>query len=549
MEERLYKPGEHIGNYEVLELLAGGGFSAIYKARDLKDVPKAGPSAVKISRFNFRTVPRDLRVELNARMWREHEELARLDHQNIVRIFEWGLHEAKVWYAMELLDGPTLGTYLAEERRTILDLMLTYRQVLEAIAHCHSNGVVHRDLKPSNIIVTRELGSVVRKDDEDHSGGGDKRTPSERLKTRLAVLIDFGTGHLVGSPPVTAPGTLLGTAEYLPPWYVKQALAGKRLDRAYKAEPVDDVYQLGVLLYAMLTGVLPTRTSSAQPLRLLEEIRDVMPVHPRELNPEAPQALSDLAMRCLQKRSTRLPPDAAELRREWLAAMERDGEALRATAPEFEARQETTMAETTLGMPVSEPTVREEPPKRAKPFFTPARGLQWATLAVLGALVLVSIRAELRAQRTDAQIERLDATQAKTAEALNSAAQALQLLVANRLPGPVPLAAAPAWSAPGVSAFLGGLKMPDKPRPEWLRPGKDGVCRNPQTGEMLRPHAVIRGSCWFVVGRKITKESTCLAHLYDAPPEILKDPKQELLAMSCFEPYTLEGGSVINPRP
>jgi serine/threonine-protein kinase len=343
-----------------MELIAGGGFSAIYKARDLKDVPKAGPSAVKISRFNFRTVPRDLRVELNARMWREHEELVRLDHQNIVRIFEWGLHEAKVWYAMELLDGPTLGTYLAEERRTFLDLMLTYRQVLEAIAHCHSNGVVHRDLKPSNIIVTREIGSVVQKDDEDRSGGGDKRTPSERLKTRLAVLIDFGTGHLVGSPPVTAPGTLIGTAEYLPPWYVKQALAGKRLDRAYKAEPVDDVYQLGVLLYAMLTGVLPTRTSSAQPLRLLEEIRDVMPVHPRELNPEAPQALSDLAMRCLQKRSTRLPPDAAELRREWLEAMERDGEALRAKAPEFVARQETTMAET-LGIPVSAPTVRDGP--------------------------------------------------------------------------------------------------------------------------------------------------------------------------------------------
>jgi hypothetical protein len=89
--------------------------------------------------------------------------------------------------------------------------------------------------------------------------------------------------------------------------------------------------------------------------------------------------------------------------------------------------------------------------------------------------------------------------------------------------------------------------MPDKPRPEWLKPGKDGVCRNPKTGERLRPFAVIRGSCWFVVGRKIPGETLCADHLFEPPPEVLKDPKQEHLHELCFEPYSLREGNVISP--
>lgn len=368
MEDLLYKPGERIGNYEVIELIAGGGFSAIYKARDLKDAPKAAPSAVKLSRFDFRTVPRAMRVELNARMWREQDALALLDHQNIVRTYEWGLHDGKVWYAMELLKGPTLGSYLAEEPRTWLELMLTYRQLLEAVAHCHENGVVHRDLKPSNILVTPQLGPVVSKDEEDHSGQ-DRRTPTERLKTRLAVLLDFGLGHLVGVPPLTAPGALIGTAEYLPPWYVRELLSaanGNLPSTAYKAEPVDDVYQLGLLLYVMLTGRLPTRTPNGQLMPLLEEIRDVPPAHPRELNPDAPEALSELALRCLGKRSRKVPPDAMALRSAWLEAMHEDGETLRRKAPLLEAGPETT-----LGQPLRARVREPEPDAARAPELSP----------------------------------------------------------------------------------------------------------------------------------------------------------------------------------
>jgi hypothetical protein len=441
--------------------------------------------------------------------------------------------------------------------------MFTYRQLLEAVDCCHNNGVVHRDLKPSNIIVTPERRAVVQKDDEDRSGA-DRRTPSEKLKTRIVVLIDFGTGHLLGAPPVTSPGTLVGTAEYLPPWYVKELLAGatgKRPVRPYKAEPADDVYQLGVLLYALLTGSLPTRTPSTQPLQLLEEIRDVVPLHPRELNPSAPEALSRLAMRCLEKRSTKLPPDAAALRREWLAAMNEDGEALRVRAPEFLARQETTLAETPVqaeqGGGADEAgrgssagiraTAAELLASEVRQLARLTRTSHWASLAAILALVMVTVRAEFRAQREDARIGRVEARQASGGESSGSDVRDVQppSMIEESRPGPV--AANPPAVPPVRRAASGGLKMPDKPKAIWLRPGKDGICRNSKTGEELRTQAVIRGTCW-EVGRKLPGEPSCPQGTYDPPPEILKDPKVPDLHRSCFIPWVVDDANALVPH-
>jgi len=593
MEDQLYKPGERIANYEVLELLGAGGFSAVYKAKDLKDSPKAGPSAVKISRADFRTVPRELRTELNARMWREQEALARLDHPNIVRALEWGLHDGKVWYAMELLKGPTLGRYLAEERRPLLDVMLLYRQLLEAVAHCHENGVVHRDIKPSNIIVTHETGPVVRRDEDDRSGV-DKRTPSERLHARTPVLFDFGTGHALGATAVTPPGGLVGTVEYLPPWYVEEVLAGlsgTRPVKQYKAEPVDDVYQLGVLLYAILTGRLPTQTPGSALMPLLQEICEVTPAHPRDVNPQAPEALSALAMRCLEKQSTRMPPDAPALRAAWLAAMNEDGEALRRRTPDFSAGRETTIAETreavakvvpkapvrqtateTVSAPVEvlaeanalassaqgastvdAPTPLPAPPamQESQEMARRLTRLTRITQAALVALALATLwsvasnlRAERQVQRQEEHNEHLAEQQQKTTEALSEVARALKQHVSQREPSASPLAATPPLPPPLNHAVQGGLKMPDKPEPNWLRPDKDGVCRNPKTGEKLRSQAVIRGSCWQVLA-SYPGEQSCPDGYYDPPLELAKDPKLKYLRDACFLPWGFDKNQAI----
>jgi len=88
--------------------------------------------------------------------------------------------------------------------------------------------------------------------------------------------------------------------------------------------------------------------------------------------------------------------------------------------------------------------------------------------------------------------------------------------------------------------------MPDNPLAIWLRPGKDGICRNPQTGEELRPQAVIRGSCWDVT-TKLPSQRSCPADAYDPPPEVLNDPDRKRLHSACFRPWELRttGGNSI----
>ena len=77
-------------------------------------------------------------------------------------MFESGFHDGMAWYAMELLEGPTLAGYLAEARRPLGELALVFRQVVEALEHCHREGIVHRDLNPENIIVTPRHQARVR---------------------------------------------------------------------------------------------------------------------------------------------------------------------------------------------------------------------------------------------------------------------------------------------------------------------------------------------------------------------------------------------------
>ena len=99
-----------------------------------------------------------------------------------------------------------------------------------------------------------------------------------------------------------------------------------------------------------------------------------------------------------------------------------------------------------------------------------------------------------------------------------------------------------------LANVLGGLKMPQKPDPRWLKPDKDGVCRNQKTGEELRTQTVIRGTCWMVMAR-MPGDKTCPRTLYDPPPEVLKDPKQKFLHECCFLPWGIAGTSLEQEEP
>ena len=246
------------GRYQVLDLLGAGGMARVYRARDLR-----------LDReLAFKLLPPSATAELEARFSREVRNAARLDHPGCVRIFESGVAEDGARYlAMERLDGPTLREELGRGPMPIDEALAIARQLLEALAHAHAQGVLHRDLKPENVMFR---------------GRGD---------ARRAVLIDFGLSELEGDAGLTATGSCVGSPSYLAP----ERILGTSYDgRA-------DVYAVGVMLFEMLAGerlfVAGTPLETAR-LQLKHKAPAI-----DTLRPDAGEELVRLCARALEKQA------------------------------------------------------------------------------------------------------------------------------------------------------------------------------------------------------------------------------------------------------
>jgi serine/threonine-protein kinase len=198
--------------YELREKLGAGGMAAVYRAEDLRDGTAV---AVKILAAHVVADP----VQ-RIRFLREVEAAKRVQHENVVRVHELGEDGELVFMVMELIDGVTLGQALAPGRFPVRRALLVELQLLSALGHAHSRGVVHRDVKPDNVLLV----------------GG------ERVK-----VLDFGLARMKGDLRLTATGEVFGTPAYLSP---EQATGGA-------ASGASDQYAAGVLLYEMLTGRPP----------------------------------------------------------------------------------------------------------------------------------------------------------------------------------------------------------------------------------------------------------------------------------------------------
>jgi serine/threonine protein kinase len=202
--------GEHL---ELLEEIGRGGMGTVFKARDLRS---GHVVAVKILSDALTSDS-----DFQRRFEREAKTLALLRHPNIVRFHEFGRDDDRAYIVMEYVAGRPLSARIPLPRKRALHVAT---QACEALAYAHRRGLVHRDIKPQNILLDLE----------------------ERVK-----VSDFGiAGFVAGSRPgwtVTAPGSVVGTLEYLAP----EALAGAPPD------PRMDVYSLGAVLYEMVTGRRP----------------------------------------------------------------------------------------------------------------------------------------------------------------------------------------------------------------------------------------------------------------------------------------------------
>jgi len=202
-----------IGRYEILGEIGRGAMGAVYRARDPVLEREVALKTVLVGSM--------MEAEVKARLLREARSAARLQHPNIVTVFELGELEGTPFIAMELLEGETLAEAAAQGRLIHLDQKLrVVQQLCNALGYAHERGVIHRDVKPGNIIL---LGDGTVK------------------------VLDFGIARLEGSLFATRTGELLGTPAYMAPEHFTEAPIDGRVD----------VWSVGVILYELLSGTRP----------------------------------------------------------------------------------------------------------------------------------------------------------------------------------------------------------------------------------------------------------------------------------------------------
>jgi serine/threonine-protein kinase len=257
------------GDYELLAELGRGGMGVVYRARQIS---LGREVALKMILRGQLASPAD-----RDRFRAEAEAAARLDHPGIVPVYEVGEIHGRPYFTMKYIHGTTLAQRLADGPLPAREGAKVLAAVARAVHFAHTRGILHRDLKPSNILL----------DDLD-----------------VPHVMDFGLAKQQGEgESLTRTGAVLGTPAYMAP----EQAAGARGE----VGPHSDVYSLGVVLYALLTGRPPFQAASPVDVVLLVLEQD--PVPPRVLNPKADRDLEMIALRCLQKPIDLRYPSAAAL--------------------------------------------------------------------------------------------------------------------------------------------------------------------------------------------------------------------------------------------
>ncbi len=267
-----------VGKYEVVKHIATGGMGAVYRAIDT-DLGRE--VALKILSPELAAKPIALE-----RFRREARSAAKLRHENIVAIYEFGEAAGTHFLALEFVDGVDLHQYISRRRRlkfwVAREIMI---QAARALDHAHGQGIIHRDLKPSNFLISKKDGRL------------------------LVKMTDLGLARDVNPDEerVTRIGTTVGTVDYMSP----EQARGARL-----ADIRSDIYSLGCTLYHMLTGTCPFPDGTVIE-RITRHLKEEPP-DVRRFNPDAPPGLLAVLRRMLAKR----PEDRYQTPVELLAALQ-----------------------------------------------------------------------------------------------------------------------------------------------------------------------------------------------------------------------------------
>ena len=270
------------GRYRVVSRLGSGGMADVYLAEDQL---LGRHVAIKVLHHQFAEDQ-----EFVERFRREASSAAALSHPNIVGIFDRGQWNGTYYIAMEYVAGRTLKAIVREdgavEPARAIDIVI---QILRAARFAHKRGVIHRDLKPHNVILDEE---------------------------GRARVTDFGIAR-AGASDMTLTGSIMGTAQYLSP---EQA-------QGHAVTASSDLYSIGVILYELLTGVVPFEGETAVAIAFKQVSSEPRP--PSELNPVLPASLDAVVLRALAKDSSQRYADAEE----FIAVLQHERQALALYSP------------------------------------------------------------------------------------------------------------------------------------------------------------------------------------------------------------------------
>jgi tRNA A-37 threonylcarbamoyl transferase component Bud32 len=246
---------QNLGPYRILELIGRGGMAAIYKAYH--------PATDRLVAVKVLLEHRAEDPQIVKRFEHEARVISSLEHSNIVPVYDFGRDGELLYLVMRYMRAGTVNDLIKRDSLTVADAVSILRDVASALDYAHRQDIIHRDIKPNNILVD---------------------------STGRANLTDFGLAKVLSeSFDLTRSGTAMGTPAYMAP----EQVAGEPVS------PGTDVYALGVMLYEIVTGVLPFTSDSPMAVAMMHLRQELRP--PREVNPLLPIAVEAVIERAMNK--------------------------------------------------------------------------------------------------------------------------------------------------------------------------------------------------------------------------------------------------------
>lgn len=250
----VFAEGTMVSHYRVINRIGAGGMGEVYLAEDTKLNRKVA--------LKFMSHQHSQSQELKARFMREAQATAKLNHPNIVHIYEVGEFQQRPFFAMEHIEGQSLRKYASDKKLEIIDIIKLSIQICEGLQEAHTTGIVHRDIKPSNIVV------------------------DNRGRPRI---LDFGLATIAGTEQLTKTGSTLGTIGYMSPEQVR----GKTVDAR------SDLFSLGVILYELLADRRPFTGETEG--EVLNSIQTLDPEPVARYKSGVPEGLQRIISKLLEK--------------------------------------------------------------------------------------------------------------------------------------------------------------------------------------------------------------------------------------------------------